>query len=305
MQAANDDRVRISAGGMVAEIEPFGAELAILRDRDGRDLLYDGDPRYWTGRAPLLFPVVGALAGGAYRLGRQEWRMPQHGFARRCRFSVTFREADSVGLRLRENALSREMYPFPFQLDVVYRVAGDALEVEALVTNRGRRPMPAAFGFHPAFRWPLPYGGAREEHALVFEFPEPGPLRRPDASGLLLPPLRRSPVGPDGRLPLSDSLFDEGALVFCAARSRRVLYGAPGRPHIAVTFPEMPDLGVWSKPRAQAPFVCIEPWHGYADAAPLPGDPARPGDLYEKPGMVELPPGASRAFAMRIALVEG
>ena len=43
---------------------PQGAQLSTLRDREGRELLWDGDPAVWTGRAPLLFPIVGVLVGG-------------------------------------------------------------------------------------------------------------------------------------------------------------------------------------------------------------------------------------------------
>jgi hypothetical protein len=41
-----------------------GAQLSILRDPSGRELLWDGNPAFWNGRAPLLFPIVGTLAGG-------------------------------------------------------------------------------------------------------------------------------------------------------------------------------------------------------------------------------------------------
>lgn len=303
MRAANDDRIHISAAGVAADIDPFGAELCVLRDGEGRDLLYDGDPRWWTGRAPLLFPIVGALAGGAYRLGRETWRLPQHGFARHSLFNVEAREPDSVSFRLRENEETRSVYPFPFQLDVTYAVAGAALSVQALVTNRGRRPMPMALGFHPAFRWPLPYGGAREEHELEFEVPERGQVFRPDGDGLLTGP-RRTPVHADGWLPLNDDLLAYGAIVFKELASQRVIYGVRGRRRIAVDFAGMPSLGVWSKPRADAPFLCVEPWQGYADDAPLPGDPAKPHDLFDKPGMIELAPGQSHAFGMRASLLE-
>jgi hypothetical protein len=39
--------------------------------------------------------------------------------------------------------------------------------------------------------------------------------------------------------------------------SRKVAYGVPGRRSIQVAFPDMPHLGIWTKPGAG--FVCIEP----------------------------------------------
>ena len=40
-------------------------------------------------------------------------------------------------------------------------VEAGVLEMTAAVTNTGEDVMPAAFGFHPALRWPLPYGKPR------------------------------------------------------------------------------------------------------------------------------------------------
>lgn len=55
---------------------------------------------------------------------------------------------------------------------------GARLLILATVTNPGQDTLPASFGFHPAFRWPLPYGGTREAHELRFERAEPAPIRR-------------------------------------------------------------------------------------------------------------------------------
>src|SRR5258706_3727907 len=71
----------LSSGDLTAEVNPLGAQLSTLRDRGGRDLLWDGDASVWAGRAPLLFPIVGTLAGGCYRLGSKIYHLPRHGFA--------------------------------------------------------------------------------------------------------------------------------------------------------------------------------------------------------------------------------
>jgi galactose mutarotase-like enzyme len=56
-------------------------------------------------------------------------------------------------------------------------------------------------------------------------------------------------------------------------------------------------LGVWTKPGG-AEFICIEPWHGIAD--PVGFD----GEIWDKPGIIAIAPGGSRAFAMSVALVD-
>ena len=54
--------LRLSSPRLTACIDPIGAQLVVLRDAHDRDLLWNGDPRWWSGRAPLLFPIVGELA---------------------------------------------------------------------------------------------------------------------------------------------------------------------------------------------------------------------------------------------------
>ncbi|GGC82501.1 aldose 1-epimerase family protein [Chelatococcus reniformis] len=303
MQASNDDRISIKSDGLFVEVATLGAEMVVLRDGDGRDLLWNGDPAVWSGHAPLLFPIVGALAGGAYRIGREVYRLPQHGFARRSEFSLVERHSDQATLRLTESEATRAVYPFPFRLDVTYALAGSTLSVTASVTNTGRKPLPFSLGFHPAFCWPLPYGAERAAHTLTFDRDETAPVVRPDADGLLTRPEPNPVIG--RTLPLSDALLAAGALVFKQTASRRIVYGAPGGPSLVVDFPEMTSLGIWTKPGAGAPYICIEPWQGYADDARPAGADQKPADLFAKPGIVEVAPTQSRSFGFSVTLAQG
>lgn len=285
----------IASSGLSANISSLGAELRDLDDAQGRSLQWDGDPAVWNGRAPILFPVIGLLEGGRYGLDGRSYPMPKHGFARHSTFQVVSHEVDAATLRLVPNATTREAYPFEFALDVAYTMTEATLKVVATVTNRDTRPMPASLGFHPAFRWPLPYGEPREDHAIRFEHDEPAPIRRIDPDGLLRSEPRPTPVV-GNTLALRDALFDDDAVIFDRLASRRVVYGAARGPRIEVRFDDFPMLGVWTKPGG-ARFVCIEPWQGIAD--PVGFD----GDVWDKPGIVAIAPGASRAFAMTIALL--
>src|ERR1700712_2863869 len=82
--------ISLQSAGLTAQIDPLGAQLSVLRDVTGRELLWQGDPAIWAGRAPLLFPIVGTLADGAYRLGKgasaRHFELPRHGFARNSGF---------------------------------------------------------------------------------------------------------------------------------------------------------------------------------------------------------------------------
>ena len=292
MASHDTETVRIASPQLTAEIALKGAELVRLRDEAGRDLLWDGDPAFWTGRSPILFPIVGRLKDDRLTVDGVAHPMRQHGIARTARFALVAQEEAACRLRLTADAATREAFPYDFALDLAYRITGATLGITGTVHNPGAVPMPVSFGFHPAFRWPLPYGAAARDHAVVFAADEPGPLATLEG-GLLAGETRPSPVR--GRtLALAPHLFDADALVFLAPASRSVDYGPAEGRKLHIGFEGMPQLGIWSKPGA--PFVCIEPWHGYASPADFDGDITR------KPGMTSVAPGESRSFGMQVSL---
>ena len=286
----------VSSGALTAQVNPLGAQLSILRDRSGRELLWNGNPAFWNGRAPLLFPIVGTLAGGVHRVADKTYALSRHGFARGKPFEVLSRSSAAAVLRLKADDQTLAVYPFCFQLQVRFEVAGSTLMVTTAVRNDGNAPMPASFGYHPAFRWPLPFGAVRAQHAIEFDLEEPAPIRRLNAAGLVTPIPHPTPIHAR-RLLLDDELFRDDALILGAVRSHGVSYGADTGPRLTVQFPDTPYLGIWSKPGA--PFICIEPWHGMADPVGFTGN------FTEKPGEFIVPPGAQREFRMQITLTSG
>jgi galactose mutarotase-like enzyme len=296
MRATPDDWIRIGSDELTAAIDPQGAQLSLLRNAAGDELLWNGDPAFWNGRAPILFPIVGTLQGGQYRWRGQRYTLPRHGFARGRRFQVIQSEAQAALLRLEADDGTRQVYPFEFALEVAFRVEHAALTVIATVRNTGAAPMPASLGFHPALRWPLPGGAPRESHELRFGQAEAAPVRRLDRDGLLAAAPHPTPV--QGRvLPLSDDLFAQDVLIFDQLRSRAVSYGGGAGPRIVVEFPDATHLGLWTKPGAG--FLCIEPWRGVADPAGFGGE------FDAKPGVFLVAPGAAQSLTMRIALQAG
>ncbi len=284
------DPVTLASPDLTVTVSPLGAELQSIRDAQGRDWLWDGDARWWTGRAPILFPTVGALTGGIACFDGQEYPMAQHGFARRQTFTLAEHGSPRATFRLEDDAGTHEHYPFAFRLDVTHRLDGATLETIATVTNRDQRPMPFGLGFHPALRWPLPGTGAasRPHHVVRFDADEPEPIRSVVGGGLL-GPAQPTPVRED-ELVLHDSLFEQDALVLDRPNSRGLWFGVPGEPGVRVDFAGLPFLGVWSKPGAG--YLCIEPWQGHAD------DAGFTGPFADKPGVITLVPGECRAIAM-------
>ncbi|WP_144098294.1 aldose 1-epimerase family protein [Croceicoccus sediminis] len=289
----------IGSGGLTARIASLGAELVSITDASGAEWMTDGDPAFWSGRSPILFPIVGELAGGKMRLDGMEYAMARHGFARKRAFDLVSHDGDAALFRLSDDEETRAVFPFAFDLDLHYAIEDSTLTMTATVRNTGDVAMSFSIGFHPGFAWPLPGGGEKADHAVRFFEREDGPIRRLDADGLLCF-YEDTPVV-DRKLALQPGLFRADALIWDRLDSRGLCYeGAmPGGEGVSpaaiqMAFPDCPMLGIWQKPGAD--FICLEPWAGIAD--PVGFD----RDFREKPGVMELEPGGERAFRVGITI---
>jgi galactose mutarotase-like enzyme len=290
------DWIALHSNELTVQIDPLGAQLSALRDAAGRDLLWDGDAAYWTGRAPVLFPIVGELQGGHYTWQGQRYAMPRHGFARRSRFEVVEQDDTAARLRLKQDAETLLAYPFRFELDLHFRVTTNRLSVVATVRNPNAHALPASLGFHPALRWPMPGGAARDAHYLEFDVEERAPIRRLDSAGLLQDGGHPTPVQ-GRRLALNDALFAEDVVIFDQLASRGLTYGAATGPRVRLEFPDATHLGLWTKPGAG--FLCIEPWRGVADPQ------GYAGAFDAKPGMLNVPAGGQSSLTMHLTVEPG
>jgi len=275
----NKDFIELESGASRARISLHGAEW-LDWSVDGRELLWAPDGVHWDRTAPVLFPVCGWTRGGVARVGAQTHPLGLHGFAMGERFEVVGQGADHVSLRLTQSAATLAQYPFPFTLEVTYRLDVSGMEVAALIRNTGEAPMPYAFGLHPGFRWPLA-GGDKADYRLVFDAPERAEVPVIAPGGLFSQQMRPVPVD-DRKLPLDEALFAREALCFLGAASSGLTFEGPeGR--LRMEWEGFPHLVVWS--RLGAPFLCLETWTGRGDPEGFDGD------LFDKPSMITLPPG--------------
>ncbi len=277
------------AGSLTATIKAHGAELCSLKDGT-TEFVWQAGPE-WLRHAPLLFPIVGRLAGDELRHRGKTYRMTQHGFARDSRFAWAERGESRCTLVLEDSEMTRALYPFAFGLTAAYVLDDAGLDLALTIANTGEETLPASIGGHPAFNWPLQPGLAKESYALTFADAESSAVRRLDG-GLLRAATEPSPVR--GRvLPLSESLFADDAIIFDRIESDAVRYAASTGPWLEMSWRGFRELGVWSKPSG-APFLCIEPWRGYASPAGFDGEFA------DKPGLIHIAPGAEERVSFRI-----
>jgi galactose mutarotase-like enzyme len=287
-----DDMHTIRGGGLTATIKAQGAEMCSLTSDAGIEFVWQAEPA-WPRHAPLLFPIVGRLANDELRHRGRTYRMTQHGFARDSRFAWAERGESRCVLVLEDSETTRALYPFAFRLVATYSLDEAGLDVALKIVNTGEETLPASVGGHPAFNWPLQAGLPKESYALTFDNEESSPVRRVDG-GLLLAATDPSPVR-GAVLPLSESLFTIDAVIFDRINSHAVRYAAvqDAGPWLKMSWHGFCELGVWSKPTG-APFLCIEPWRGYASPAGFDGE------FSDKPGLMHIAAGAEELLSFRI-----
>jgi galactose mutarotase-like enzyme len=294
-ESGTADTHHFGRDGLSVAVTARGAELVSIRDSGGHELLWQAGAE-WPRHSPVLFPIVGRLRDDHFLHEGRSYRLGQHGFARDMDFAWTEQSATGCRLELRDSAESRALYPFAFQLELTYAIENEALKVRYRLTNTGDVVLPAALGAHPGFAWPILPGVAKEAHEVRFARAEDAPVHR-IANGLLT----EEAVSPviDRVLRLEPDLFSNDALVFTQLASRSLRYSARGTPVLEIAWEGFEQLGIWSKPGG-APFLCIEPWHGFADPAGFTGT------LEDKPGMMLIPPGTGRdmSWSLRVLPAE-
>ncbi|MDX2283871.1 MAG: aldose 1-epimerase family protein [Bacteroidia bacterium] len=284
--------ITLHSGQLRIQIDPQGAELRSIQPRDeALEYLWQGDPAYWSRRAPVLFPIVGRLKDDRYQWQGQWYAMGQHGFARDQVFSVEQPSPDEAWFTLEDTEASRARYPFAFRLRIGYQVQALRTRIVYEVLNPGTELLPFSIGGHPGFRCPLLPGEAAEAYRLNFEQDELA-VRHLLEGGLYTGETETVLQG--GRsIALTPDLFDQDALVFHGLQSRWVeLRSATSGRGVRLHFEAFPYLGIWAKPGA--PFVCLEPWQGLADYT------HSSGDLTEKAGIHLLLPGQLHRCAYEI-----
>ena len=100
------------------------------------------------------------------------------------------------------------------------------------------------------------------------------------------------------KLKLEHNLFDNDALFFETEIDKVKLKSSKSKNYIEVAYKDMTCLGLWHKPKAEAPYICIEPWHG------IPSTDGVVDDLKNKEQMINLAPNKKYSNTYTIKVVE-
>lgn len=240
-------------------VDTHGAQMMHLVC-GGEEYLWQGDPRYWEDRAPVLFPFVGRLTDKRCTVYGEPFSMGIHGFAAACEFRPEKQEKDSVTLVLESGADTLAQYPFVFRFAVTYQLKGSTVAITYRVENKSDRVMPFGIGGHPGFGIPHAQGETISDYYLDFR-----QLCLPDKmgvsdTGFITGQDVLCPLTEEKYLPLDAALFTDDTVLLknmtkaVTLRSRKSDYA------VTVSYPDMPYLGLWPWPGTGAPYICIEPW---------------------------------------------
>lgn len=261
----------ISNSRLRAKINTKGAELVSLQNQNNKEFIWEGNPDYWGKHSPVLFPIVGTLKNNSYTFNAKTYHLSRHGFARDSDFEILTRNENQVVYSLQSSAATKNMYPFEFELQIIYTLIENELVIGYKIINKDKIKIPFSIGGHPAFALPNKF----EEYSLYFEHPEN--LVRYQLEGDLLSDKISVVPMEENKLSLSYSLFEKDALIFKALHSKRISILENNLPLLHFKFDDFSNFGIWTK--NNAPFICLEPWLGYSDTS------NSSGNIIEKEGI--------------------
>lgn len=282
-QQGHHDRASyvISNRTLTVEVLKKGAELYSLKTKT-MEYIWQANPEFWSWQAPILFPIVGPLKDKTYRYKGVDYTLPQHGFARDHDFMVIKNDKTHLVLEQKATNETRKMYPFNYVLQVHYTLINKRLKIEYVVKNQSDDFMYFSIGAHPGFNCPFEKGQKRSDYQLVFD-KKKSPMSK-DKDGKFYIEKHTQVFDEPGVLELPDNRFDEGSLCFNPNPFSKTtfVYKPTGKRYLSIAYKHFPYLGIWSA--NNAPFVCIEPWHGIADNA------NHNKDFTKKEGIIKLEP---------------
>lgn len=262
----------ISNTKLTATINHKGAELFSLQANSTKtEYIWEGNPDFWGKHSPVLFPIVGTLKNNTYTYNNQDYLLSRHGFARDMNFELIDKTENSAIFSIQSNEETLKVYPFEFELQIIYSLEDKKLNIEYKVINRNQSQLAFSIGAHPAFA----LNGNFEDYELEFEKDEPlvYHLLENDLISSVTETLEKQ----DNLVKLNYPLFKNDALIFKSLESKKLTISKNQIPFLKVDFQGFPHLGIWTK--KDAPFLCIEPWYGYSDTN------ESTGNLFEKEGI--------------------
>jgi len=251
------------------EFQTLGGALSSIKDKEGVEYLWQGDPTYWSGQAPVLFPICGSVRNDTVLYDKEdgsqiEGKIPRHGLVRKKEFTLVEQTEHSVTFAIEDDEEMYANYPYHFRLEITYTVTGKTIRTQYKIYNKeSEKSMPYFIGGHPGFNCPLLDDEVYEDYYLEFEKPETCTVPKPfPETGMLDLKDRNSWLNNQKEIDLNYDFFSYDAVTLDELESRTVALRS--RKHdkgLKLHFKEFPNLIVWSTLN-KGPFIALEPWSG-------------------------------------------
>lgn len=268
------ENVVLKNANLEVVISTLGAEIISFK-KDGVEKIWCGNPDFWSGKAPILFPFAGRLKNGQYEYDGKVYQMNIHGFARKSVFEVSNISENTAQFILNANDSTLSIYPFDFSLKVTYTLT-DKLDVKFSVTNNDEKDMFFTIGCHEGYA----INSDLSEYFLEFEKEEVFDSLQHNENGLMTDKVIK--YGKGKVFALSYDLFPNAwTVIFENTVSKEVTLKHKTKGELVkVSFPSFNNLLLWTTPNSG--YLCIEPWSSlpdYQDAS---------GNLKERKGVTVL-----------------
>lgn len=278
--------IQLSNSHLEITVSTFGAELQSIQTKDLSPFLWQKESNHWNRIAPILFPIVGRLKNDSYTYAGEIYTMSQHGFARDQEFELIEKTADSLRFCLCSNEETKQKYPFDFEFDTTYTIDENKLKIEHVIRNLSSENLPFSVGGHPAFKL------EGEISDYVLEFDQKYNVQQSVLSNGFIKNETKELIL-EKEMALNYSQFENDAIVIKHPPFKQIgLKHLPSGKRVKMTCENWTALGLWTK--KDAPFICIEPWWGWADEL------NSSGNILEKAGMQFLSPGKETSYSYSI-----
>ncbi len=220
-------------------VDSFASEMhELCLKENGINVLWNGNPKFWKGRNPTLFPQVGNTQNGIISFKGHEYKMGNHGICRDREFNLKSKTDNELVMELISNEDTKNIYPYDFKIEIKYVLKANRVDIIYRIYNEDSEELPFGFGLHPAFNCPLKSGENFEDYCIYF--------------------CQNEKEIVDKKLKLKEEMFlGDKTITINNPNSDSVIL-SNGINKIKVIFPAFPYLAIWKK--EMAPFICIEPW---------------------------------------------
>ena len=252
--------ITIVQNQMQVQIHEMGAQLTSILYK-GKEYLWQGDPKYWEGQAPLLFPAIGNYKDNEIKIEGVTRTMDNHGFLRTLEFAVVEHTENKVVMSAVQNEKTLEQYPYEFEVVVVFEIIDSKLHTSYTVKNINDKEMLYSFGLHPAFNCNVNTERAFEKYYV--EFPEDtktDTLLFNEDIRVMLDQTKHISLE-EQKMFLKHEMF-ERTIIFKEITFNEVRLGNTEEgDYLKFTFDGFDIFAMWQP--ENAPFVCLEPWNGF------------------------------------------